>query len=73
MTKCVFITVQCGTIILCKILAASQKMSLCRELLLALRGEEDAGGGAGNWLPQGEELSVCIDITVLLRSNSVDL
>lgn len=59
-TNCVFITVQCGTIIVCKIPAASQKMSLCRELLLALWGEEDAGGNAG------EELSLCTDITVLL-------
>lgn len=71
-TKWVFITAQSGTIIVCKIPAASQKMSLCREPLLALRGEEDAGGTAGSWLPQGEELSVCIDITeLLLRSNSL--
>lgn len=72
MTKWVFITAQSGTIIVCKIPAASQKTSLCREPLLALRGEEDAGGTAGSWLPQGEELSVCIDITeLLLRSNSL--
>lgn len=47
-------------------------MSLCREPFLALRSEENAGGSAGSWLPQ-EDLSACIDITVSLRSNSIDL
>lgn len=68
--KCILITVQCGTV--CKISAASQK-GACAELLLALQGEETAGGSADSWILQGEEPSVCTDITVLLRSNSIDL
>lgn len=70
--KYVLITVQCGANTVCKIPAASQKWAYA-ELVLALRGEETAGGNAGSWLLQGEELSVCIDITALLRSNSIDL
>lgn len=49
-------------LLLCSVgllLCARQKMSRCREWY-----EEDAGGSAGSWLPQGEVLSVCIDITV---------
>ena len=66
-TKCAFITLQSGTVVVCKIPTALQKMSLCREPLLTLQPEEDAGGDASRWFPQGEELSL------LLRSNTVDL